>query len=152
MLIWFLYVYACVYLVTPLKEGGRCDRWNAFCGFSVQKWLHSSPITFTSHSINNRHSIKTNFNIQHECTHLHLSAEEEHSPSDVYSMAGWGLARIYWIKFIQIYMRPGGGRWMGTPGFESTTFSQGHRLCWILRDVWRLYPSSEVGQIRWVSW
>ena len=63
VLIWFLYVYACVYLVTPLKEGGRCDRWNAFCGFSVQKWLHSSPITFTSHSINNRHSIKTNFNI-----------------------------------------------------------------------------------------
>ena len=67
-------------------------------------------------------------------------------------MAGWGLACIYWIKFIQIYMRPGGGRWMGTPGFESTTFSQGHRLWWILQDVWRLYPSSEVGQIRWVGW
>ena len=77
-----------MYLVTPLKEGGGVADEMHFVVFQYRSgYIHHLlpspliPLTIVTAS-------RPILTFQHECTHLRMSAEEEHSPSDVYSMDG----------------------------------------------------------------
>ena len=72
----------------PLKEGGGVADEMHFAVFQYRSgYIHHLlpspliPLTIVTAS-------RPILTFQHECTHLRMSAEEEHSPSDVYSMAG----------------------------------------------------------------